>query len=416
MRILIEISHPAQVHFFRNAVKLWKSRGQQVLIASRQKECLTELLDQLGLEHVCISTRSKGLLGLGWELLRRDAKMLGLVRKFRPDVLVGRIAISACHAGFLTRRPVIVFEDTEHASLQQKLSLPFASIICSTECYQRQWGPRQVRYGSIDHLAYTHPRYFQPDPAALKSAGLEVGEPYSVLRLVSWEAAHDRGVEGLTQGDVQALIDLLQTRGKVLISAEGSLPERWQHMKYKGPASAMLSVLACAKIHVGEGGSMASESACLGVPAVYVNRLQVGYLKLLEERFGLVRRVRTGPEALEAAGQMLKEPAQRWESQRRKLLEDMIDVTDYVVRLVEHVGGGVDPQAAHRHALEEITAFRKKNDHEQAEGSCVSIRAIPSRLECSPENGPITVDGALEPGRVDGLATDHAPGDARPRE
>lgn len=348
MRILIEISHPAQVHFFRNAVGLWKSHGHQVMIASRRKECLTDLLDQLGLEHVCISTRSRGLLGLGAELLRRDAKMLALVRKFKPDVLTGRIAISACHAGFLTRRPAIVFEDTEHASLQQKLSLPFARMICSTRCYQRKWGPRQVRYNSVDHLAYTHPRYFTPDPAALRSAGLSPGEPYSVLRLVSWEAAHDRGVSGLSEADVGGLVDLLGRHGKILISAEGDLPEKWRHMKYAAPASAMLSVLACAKIHVGEGGSMASESACLGVPAVYVNRLQVGYLKLLEEEFGLVRRVQTGADALAAAGQMLSQPPEHWAVRREKLIAQMQDVTQYVVELIERVGGGQDPFEAHR--------------------------------------------------------------------
>lgn len=339
MRILVEITHPAQVHFFKNAIAIWRRHGHRVLVASREKECLTQLLDELGIDHVCLSRRSRGLAGLGWELLRRDVKMLQLSWRFKPDVFVGRFALSASHAGFLTRRPCVVFEDTEHARLQQRLSLPFASMICSTTSYMKDWGPRQQRYDSIDHLAYTHPRYFRSDAEALRQAGLAPGEPYSLLRLVSWEAAHDRGVQGLSCKDVGELVACLRRSGRVMISCEGALPAELEAYRITIPAGMMLSLLAGAHIYVGEGGSMASEAACLGVPAVYVNRLQVGYLRCLQEEYGLVRCVQTAGQAIQAVEQMLAQGARHYQDQRKRLLVEKIDVTQYVVDLVEKIGG-----------------------------------------------------------------------------
>jgi len=343
MRILVEMTHPAQAHFFRYAIGLWRRRGHGVLVASREKECLVPLLEQFRLDHVCLSRRGRGMAGLAAELARRHWRMLRLLGTFKPDVLVGRYCISAAPAGFLTRRPVVVFEDTEHATLQQRMTIPFATVICSTAAYQKDWGPRQVRYDGIDHLAYTHPSYFAPDPGARRRAGLGLEQPYALLRLVAWQAAHDVGQKGLSERDLEQLVATVQPHGRVLISSEAPLPAKWAGQRVRAPAGDMLSLLAFARIYVGEGASMASEAACLGVPAVYVNPLRVGYLKQLEQRYRLVRCVDTGPEAVAAAAEMLSTPVAEWRARRQRLLDEKQDVTAFVARIVERVGRGERP-------------------------------------------------------------------------
>lgn len=340
MRILVEVTHPAQVHLFKHAVTLWQRRGHRVLVASRDKDCLLELLNNLGIAHVCLSRRRRGLLGLGWEMLERDWQMLRLLWNFRPDVVVGRITIAGAQMGFLTGRPVVLLEDTEHARLQQRLSLPFATVVCTNAGYRRNWGPRHVRFAGIEHLAYLHPKYFTPDPEVRSRAGLSPDEPYIVLRLVSWEAAHDIGQEGLKESDIAALMHALQPHGRIFISAERSLPARWTAHRIRLPASDMLNLLAFARIYVGEGGSMASEAACLGTPAVFVNRLRVGYLEWLENRYGLVRNVSTLRDAVAAAQALLAVPPPEYAARRQQLLRDTCDVTEFIVDIVERAGRG----------------------------------------------------------------------------
>lgn len=78
MRILVEILHPAHVHFFRNAVRKWRERGDEVLVLSRDKDVAKQLLDAYGIPHISISKLGRHKWQLGVELLVRDGRMLKL--------------------------------------------------------------------------------------------------------------------------------------------------------------------------------------------------------------------------------------------------------------------------------------------------------------------------------------------------
>ena len=49
MKFLIDINHPAHVHFFRNPIKLLIDRGHEVMVTSRDKEMALDLLEELGI-------------------------------------------------------------------------------------------------------------------------------------------------------------------------------------------------------------------------------------------------------------------------------------------------------------------------------------------------------------------------------
>jgi predicted glycosyltransferase len=61
MKILVDIIHPAHVHFFRNAIALWKKK-YEVLVTSREKDITLELLGRFGIENKCLSIRQNGIL------------------------------------------------------------------------------------------------------------------------------------------------------------------------------------------------------------------------------------------------------------------------------------------------------------------------------------------------------------------
>src|ERR1019366_5169962 len=67
------------------------------------------------------------------------------------------------------------------------------------------------------------PNRFQPDPEVLAEFGVRPDEPYSIVRFVSWQAVHDRQERGLSVKQKRHLIELLQRRGRGLISAEAPL-------------------------------------------------------------------------------------------------------------------------------------------------------------------------------------------------
>ena len=72
MNIFVNISHPANVHLFKNAIEIMSQNGHNVITAARKKEFTIELLKAYNLKHVVLTDKGKGLTGLIRELLEQQ--------------------------------------------------------------------------------------------------------------------------------------------------------------------------------------------------------------------------------------------------------------------------------------------------------------------------------------------------------
>ena len=117
MRILIEIGHPAHVHYFRNMIKIFKEKGHDLLILARKKEMTFELLNAYEIDYVPCGVNRKGMLGKALNLVSLDMEILRQARIFKPDIFLSPAILYGAHIGRLLGKPVIGFSDTEHATL-----------------------------------------------------------------------------------------------------------------------------------------------------------------------------------------------------------------------------------------------------------------------------------------------------------
>src|SRR3974377_435262 len=204
MRVLIDILHPAPVHLFRNFHAEMTDRGHQLCITARDKDRSVELLRAFGLPYRQISRQKQGG-GLAVEMARRD-------------VMTGIMGPSIALAGAVRRVPAVVFYDTEFAVQTNRIVYPLAHSVCTPDSYQGKVPGRHPQYAGYHELAYLHPNRFQPDPAVLGDFGIRPGEPYSIVRFVSWQAVHDRGERGLSAKQKLHLVEVLQRRGRGAMS------------------------------------------------------------------------------------------------------------------------------------------------------------------------------------------------------
>jgi predicted glycosyltransferase len=338
MRYLFDINHPAHVHFFHHPIRRLRSHGHDILITSRHKDVTIDLLNELGFEHTPLSGQSGGgILHLGYELLSRDFALWQTVRKFKPDAMASIGGTFIAHVGRLTGIPALIFYDTENASLQNAITYPFAARVYLPRCYRGRLPKRHARYPGYHELSYLHPKRFQPDREHAIANGLAADGATFLIRLLSWQANHDIGEQGWSPALLQAVVERLSPHGRVLISAEGQLPDTFQKLRYRGSATALHHVMAFCRLYVGESATMASECAVLGVPAIYAAHTGRGYTDEQERRYGLVRNVRrldTG--ALRATiDDCLQRPLPHWREARRSLLDDTIDVAAFVTEAIE---------------------------------------------------------------------------------
>ncbi|MBK0400379.1 hypothetical protein H0I76_14355 [Limibaculum sp. M0105] len=339
--MLIDILHPAHVHFFREFHGEMAARGHELRVLSRHKDVATELLDAYGIQHEVISSQRPGRWRLAAELAQRVRSTSQEIRAFRPDVIVGLMGPSIALAGFVHRTRTLVFYDNETTDRLNRAVARLADAWISPRGFEHDYGSRHLRYDGYHELAYLHPARFTPDASRLRTHGIDPTQPYSLMRFVAWESIHDVGEIGFGAAGKRRAIELLSRLGRVYISSERPLPPEFEHYRLPLPVEDVHHALAFATVVVGESSTMASEAACLGTHAVFVSRSGRGVNTEQERRYGLVRTFHGGREAealtwIEHLASRDPHTIQHEARERREaMLADVIDVTGFLVDYVE---------------------------------------------------------------------------------
>lgn len=339
MKIIIDINHPAHVHYFKNAVNILRKKGHEILIVARDRKHVFELLNYYNEKYI---SRGKGADGLLKKLIYYPIALLKIIKitlKFKPDIFISFSTPYPHNIAKLFRKHSIAFNDTEHTNKTHKLfTYPYCDVICTPSCFYEDLGERHIVFNSFMELCYLHPKYFSPNPTVFKLLELSEKEDFVIIRFVSWSAHHDLGQGGIGAEYKRLLIEEIKKHAKVFISSEGELPEEFKKYQINIPSERMHDVLAYAKLFIGESGTMASECAVLGTPAIYVNSLPLmGYLKEEKEN-GLLFHFSNSDGVLDKALELLNIPnlKKEWQNRRQKMLSDKIDVTAFMVWFIEN--------------------------------------------------------------------------------
>ncbi len=338
MNILFDINHPAHVHLFRNAIKELEKRGDRIIIVARDKDVTVRLLDYYGFRYHLLSKASKGLVQLALELLIRQIKLFPILLKNHINLCVSVTGATCVHIARFLKIPCLVFYDTEHAKIQNTLTIPFATQYITPEYHFQRLGKNHITYKGLHELAYLHPNYFQPDPSIYNQLKIRRDENFVIIRFVSWAAAHDVRQSGISLELKRELIHLLLPFAHVFIVSEAPLDKEFEPYRLTLPPEKIHDALNFAIMYIGEGGKMALEAAVLGTPSVFVNSLTAGVLQRLEQDYDLLYNFLPNQtqEILKRIESLLKQPNLKgtWQIKRQKFLGDHIDLTKWMVKKI----------------------------------------------------------------------------------
>ncbi len=341
MRILVDIVHPADMHFFRNAIAELQSHGHTVAVTAKPKDVTLELLENFDIPYTAIDCSPWAGSLRSLRMLSRDYKLWRFARRFKPDLLTAIGGIWAAQTAFVLRRPSVLWDDTEHHKFGHMAAWPFATEIHSPDCYSIPPIKKQKLYPGCHELAFLHPDRFTPDAEIVRGIGIDPDEKYCIVRFVGWTAQHDVGQHGFADNKKVHFVKSLAEHARVYITSETPLPDELEQYRLKIPAHLIHHVMAFASLCVGEGASMISESACLAVPGVYINTLPLGYLNMMEEH-GLIRQTTDTDRALQMSIDLLTEQTTKANclAGQKQLIAEKSDVTDYIVATLERFDKG----------------------------------------------------------------------------
>jgi len=342
MRILFSVSHPAHAHLFKNTIWKLQALNHDILICARKKEVTIDLLKKYGFTYTVISETKPSRVHLLAEQMQRIMRFRCIVSEFKPDLSISTMDPSLAFVSRLMGVPYVCLADTEHASASINGALPFTKAVLTPSCFSKEMGPKQIRYNGYHELAYLHPNRFTPDSAVLTELGLTEGDPFIIVRFVSWGASHDVGCNGLTLDTKRKAVHEFERYGRVLITSEKPLPEEFEKYRICVSPEKMHDLLYYATLLYGESSTMASECAVLGTHAIFCDFAGRGYTDEEERDYNLVYNFKldesSQEKSIEKAVELLQDPdlKTKGRAKQKRLLNDKIDVTAFMVWFIEN--------------------------------------------------------------------------------
>ena len=338
-KILFDVGHPAQVHNFKNIYWDLEKKGWRGLFVTKDKEICVELLERYNLPFIVLSKNRKGILKKILFLIKDIVKFYSILNEFKPDIVLNRMSIHATLLSKILRVKQISIADTENSL---NLSLLTDTILTATS-FKKSFGDRHLRYRANIELFYLHPNRFRADSTIYELLNIEKDRRYAIIRFVSWDAHHDIGQKGFSYQQKIELVKRLSEKVEVFISSEVELPPELERYKITIPIDRIHDALYFASLYIGEGATMASESAMLGTPAIYVNSLNdAGIFKELEEE-GLFYIITDGREAtLKAVDIIDNHSKEDYIEKRDNYIKRKIDVTAFMVWFIENYPKSVE--------------------------------------------------------------------------
>ncbi|MHA2217596.1 MAG: DUF354 domain-containing protein [Candidatus Hodarchaeales archaeon] len=334
---MIGVEHPKRVHFFKNIIENLKKEGHEVKVVARSKDITVQLLKAYNIDYDVYGHNYKTLLK-PYGVVESDLKLHKIAKKFNPDIFVGKASPYFAHVSKFLRKPYICFSDTEHANIANAITYPFASVIITPSCFRKNLNERKhIKYDGYEELSYLHPDYFKPDPEVLKSENIGEDETFIVVRFVSWGSAHDLQDKGFI--DKMELIKELEQLGRVCISSEKPLDRELKKFMITTSPEKIHHLLYYANLYIGESAPMATESAILGTPSIFVSSSRRCYTDELEEKYGLIYNFSNSKRqelGLKKAHELIesKNSKKRWRKKAKKMISIKIDVTKFITDLI----------------------------------------------------------------------------------
>jgi len=312
-------------------------RGHEFCVSARDKEVVFKLLKACNIPYFPRGKGGKGIFGKILYLFKGDSIVYSKAKKFNPDLFLSFASPYAAHAAFLMGKTHIALDDTEAARFGRFFYRPFTETILNPAGYKISFRNKQIRINTFMELCSLHPLYFKPDEAVLNELKVNRSERFALLRFVSWNANHDLGQRGFSMEDKISLIKKLEGKIRIFISSEAELPAIFENYRMNVSPERIHDVMAFSTLFIGEGATMASECAMLGVPSIYVNSITAGTLEE-QERYGLLFGFRNSEGVLEKALELLDilDLSSTFARLRQKMLSEKIDPNAFLVWFIEN--------------------------------------------------------------------------------
>ena len=258
MRVLIDIGHPAHVHYYRNLAQELQKAGSEVFWSVKDIPVAKRLLEYYGFQYIVLPKKADGLFGKILKQLQYNTILWLFCYREKIDLAIGTSA-SVPHVSRISSVASIIFDDDDDdvQPLVTRYVTPFADVLLSPDALKGKRKRKDtIYYPGYHELAYLHPKRFTPDPKILDEVGLSPSDTFFIMRFNVFKAHHDVGVEGLSLEQKLELIKILEPHGKIFITTEREIEPELKAYQLRISPEKIHSLMAYATLFAGDSQTM----------------------------------------------------------------------------------------------------------------------------------------------------------------
>lgn len=347
MNFLFFFVHPSKYHLFRFTINQLITNNHKVKVLITSKDVLEPLIKNENWDYKNIFPEGRKIkhiptkLGATINTFRSLYRLNKNISKDKYDLFITDDLLT--FLGKLKRVPTILFQDDDISAVPESvLLLAAANHILAPNCTNfGKFNNKKIGIMGFKASGYLHPNKFIPDNKVIGKYNL-ADKRYFIIRLVSLAATHDVGKKGLTNSDIELIINKLEKKGDVIIISERNVSEHLKKYCMKIEPVDLMHLINWAELFISDSQTMSMEAAFLGTPYIRFNDFvgRISYLDELENTYKLGFGIQTkDKERLFSKIDELieiKDLRSRWEFKRKTLLDETIDLSNFMIWLFEN--------------------------------------------------------------------------------
>lgn len=279
MRILIDIGHPADIHFYRNVIRELKKKNHEIFISVMQRGNLPRLVkEEFGKASIIGKHSGGGFVRKMFCNFIRVLKLRSFIKKIKPDVVTS-FSYYPSAAAFGMNIKSVAFHDDEEYKIQFLLCRLFAQKLV-VPSFLNVNGSNIKKYRFYKELAYLGSKHFTPNKEILLKYNLKENQ-YAFIREI---APVSLNYKKLNTMNYKKIIDSIREKGlKIVVSLEDkSRKEEFKDCIIPEESTkGFHSLIFYSLFVISSGDTVAREAAIFGVPAFYIGKRDMGIHKEL---------------------------------------------------------------------------------------------------------------------------------------
>lgn len=346
MKFLFYLVHPAKFQFHKVQINTLLAKGHIVDVVINTKDILEDLVIEEGWKYTNIFPQSRKIKGVHVyiaaviSIYKSVYRLWKFSRGKKYDLFIGDLLSIL---GRIKGVPSLYPTDDVLAAVPEQIIFfkTVNHILAPVITNVGKYDIKKIGYKGYKALAHLHPNHFTPNKSILFEE-LQGDVPFFIIRCTGFMATHDLNKSGISDEVLFKLRDILEPCGKILITSERELPKELEQYRLNIRKNDITHYIAFAQLFIGDSTTMSTEAAVLGTPSVEFDEYfyEIDQMMELEEKYGLIHCFRTNQksEFLKKVGDLVatKNIKEEYKHRRKKLLDDTIDVSSFLIWLFEN--------------------------------------------------------------------------------